>query len=216
LSRYRTTDVPFSNRPGRRVFERRKHVLGPHMKAVDVVEPAVIGLRHDRQAPRLQPGPAYLPLQDRITHHANAVRIRDRDRIFHKAAFLDPRRAGHLAIAVEREPRAEYRVRARFAAGQDHRHARAHGPLSDHALSVSSDDRGMAHLYPRHIRDRVVTPGRAANPGIHVLGARARLSVQRRWQQTGRRVPDYLPDRRSRIGRFGGVGGASKGHLQLI
>src|SRR5688572_32289912 len=51
------------------------------------------------------------PLDDGIAHDANAVRIRDRDWPLEHAALLDPRRAGHFAVAVEREPGSEHGIR---------------------------------------------------------------------------------------------------------
>ena len=80
-------------------------MLRRHVEAVDVVQASVIRLRHDRKPPGLQHVLARdFPADDRIAHHADAVRVGDRDWSLEIAALLDPRRAGHLAIAVQREP----------------------------------------------------------------------------------------------------------------
>ena len=49
-----------------------------HVKAVDVVQAAVVGLGHHRQPPRLQARPRDLPLEDRVAHDADAVGVGDR------------------------------------------------------------------------------------------------------------------------------------------
>ena len=123
-------DVALGDGPAARAVERREHVLGLHVEAVDVVEQAVVGLGHDRQAPGLQARPRHLPLEDRVAHDADAVRVGDRDRALEEAALLEPRRPGHLAVAVEREPGAEHGIAARLAARVDDGDAGAHRALA--------------------------------------------------------------------------------------
>ena len=78
---------------------------------------AVVGFRHDRKPPGLQSVLLTdFPLNDRVAHDAHAVRVGDRDGPFEQAALLDPRRAGHLAVAVQREPRGEHGIRIGLAA----------------------------------------------------------------------------------------------------
>src|SRR5688572_7874772 len=103
------TDVALGHRSALGPIERADDVLGPNVEPVDVVQAPVVRLSHDRQPPRLHPRLADLPLQNRIAHDADAVRVRDRDRSLEDPRLLQPGGPRHLAIAVEREPGAEDR-----------------------------------------------------------------------------------------------------------
>ena len=74
------------------------------MKAINVVKPAVPRLGNYRQAPPVAGliGSAMLdpPGNHRVARHANTVRVRNDDRPFEKSALINPRRAGHFAVAV--------------------------------------------------------------------------------------------------------------------
>ena len=64
------------------------------------------------------------PLNGSLMHGADAMRVRDHDRTFDKAGFLDPGRASHFAISIERKPATEYRlVIADLTARQNGGHA---------------------------------------------------------------------------------------------
>jgi hypothetical protein len=101
-------------------------VLLPDVHAVDVVEIAVPGLGHDREAAvehLADPGAA--PLDDRVPHHTHAVGVGDDDRVEQQAVVVDPGRAGHLAVAVQVEPAGEHR---REVAGAARKHRGDPGP----------------------------------------------------------------------------------------
>ncbi len=168
-------DVALGHRPARRAIERLEDVLVLHVKAVDVVEGAVVGLRDHRQAPGLHPRPRDLPLQDRVAHHAHAVRVRDRDRAFQDAALLEPRRARHLAVAVEREPGTEDGIGTALAARMHDGHAGAHRTLPHHEGPVAGDERRVADFDARDIGDRVEGSGRAADERADAELSGARL-----------------------------------------
>jgi hypothetical protein len=74
------------------------------MKAVDVVQVAIIGFGRDRQAPVLTSADIVLhhPLERGIARGAAGCGVGDGDRRLQFACFLDPQGAGHFAIAVER------------------------------------------------------------------------------------------------------------------
>ena len=73
----------------------------------------VPGLGDDRQRPGLKHlSLLHRPRDRRIANNADAVGVGDEDRTFHESAFLDPRRPGHLAVAVLREPRRQRPDRA--------------------------------------------------------------------------------------------------------
>ena len=71
---------------------------------------------------------------DRVAHHADAVRVGDHHRPFEEPGFLDPGRAGHLAVAVEREPAGEHRILRVAPARQDRGDAGAHRALPTFSL----------------------------------------------------------------------------------
>ncbi len=66
-----------------------------------------------------------------------------------QASFGDPCRTGQIAEAVAGKPRREHGLPF-LAFGQHNRHAGAHG-----ACAFARDDRGMADLDTRHVRDGV-------------------------------------------------------------
>ena len=134
---------------------------------------AVVGFGDDRQPPRLQRVLLRdLPLDDRVAHDADAVRVGDRDRTFEQPALLDPGRAGHLAVAVEREPRGEHRIGVGLAARMHDGHAGAHRALADDQLAAAGDQRGVADLDAGHVGDRIERPGGAANRQLEITLSR--------------------------------------------
>ena len=102
-----------------------------YVKAINIVEPTVPSLGHHRQAPPVSGliGCPMLnsPRDNRIARHADAVRVRDDDRPFEKAALIDPRCAGHFAVAVQaKEPGVNRVVQRSMTARQNSGHASAH------------------------------------------------------------------------------------------
>ena len=99
---------PSGTAPDARGTESLESVPGFYVKAVDIVQPAIISLRHNRQRPWLKEKVFLcLPLNDRVPNDAHAVSVGDRDGTFEKPGFFHPRRTGHLAVAVERKPAGE-------------------------------------------------------------------------------------------------------------
>ena len=151
-------DAAFLHRAALGAVERVESVLVLHVEAVHVVEVAVVGLGHDRQAPPI-PGSVRravgdAPFDHGVAHDADAVGVGQHDRAFEKAALLDPGHAGHLAVAVEAEPTGENRMiqRAFLAARQDRGDARADRTDADFQLAFALDQRGEAHLDARRHR----------------------------------------------------------------
>ena len=143
-------------------------MLTRDVKAVDVVEVAVVGLGDDRQCPedvrlvrqRFEMSVLDLPLDDRVAHDADGVRVGQHDRPLEKSGLGDPGGARHLAVAVQRVPAGEDRV-VLAAARQDGRHAGAHGPLAALQRSFAADQRHVPDFDAGDVGDRVQGPGRA-------------------------------------------------------
>jgi hypothetical protein len=84
------------------------------------------------------------------------VRAGGDDRALDLAALVDPRGAGHLAIAVEREPGAEHRrIEGAAAARQDRGDAGAHLP----AIGEILDQGDLADGDAGDIGDRIEWAG---------------------------------------------------------
>ncbi len=160
-------DVALRNRARTSAIERGECVLWLNVKAVDVVEPPVPGLRDDWQRPpvfRVEFEALQRPADHGITHDADAVRIGDHDRSVQQAGFLDPGGAGHFAVAILREPAGEDGVGRITLASRQHRgDARSHHRFL--AARRSGDDRAVAHLDTRHTARRGPAP--AARQPLH-------------------------------------------------
>src|SRR5688572_30632796 len=102
------------------------------MLCVDVVEHAVIGLCDDRHRPYVTVGKlacvvADHPFHRRMVSDSDAVRVGEADRAAEVSGILDPVRASHLAIPVERVIARPYGPKLRRkTAWQDRRDTRAH------------------------------------------------------------------------------------------
>src|SRR6266498_3285574 len=82
-----------------------QNMLGFDKESVNVVEPTIGGFCDQWTGPALKdPAVLHLPPDDRIADNANAMSICNSNWTFQEAAFLHPGRAGHFAVAVEREP----------------------------------------------------------------------------------------------------------------
>src|SRR5213075_2679668 len=97
------------------------------------------------------------------------------DRTLEKAALLHPRCAGHLAVAVEREPRREHGVEIRLAARMDHGDAGANRALPHHELAAAGDERSVPDLDARDVGDGVERTRRSADGKLEVILARLGL-----------------------------------------
>ena len=100
-------DAPLLQRGAVRTIESVPDIFRFNMKTIDVVEPAVPRLCDNRQTPPIASliGCAVLhaPGNHRVPRDSDAVRICDNDRSFEKSAFINPRRASHLAVSVQAE-----------------------------------------------------------------------------------------------------------------
>src|SRR4029077_1847085 len=110
------------------------------------------------QAPRLHSGSRDLPLEDRVAHDADTVRIRDRDGSLEYSRFPKPRGSGHLAVAVERVPRAEYGIVAALPSRMDDGHAGANRPLSNDELASARDQCGVPDFDAGNVGDGIEWP----------------------------------------------------------
>ena len=134
------------------------------MESVDVVEAAIVRLRHHRQRTAgWQRIVLHLPCNDRVAHHAHAVRVGNADGSLEKSAFLYPRGSRHLAVAVEREPCAEHRIGIAFAAWMNHRDTGAHGTASGGELPRTADQCGVPNLHTGHVGDGAKRAGSPAD-----------------------------------------------------
>ena len=159
------------------------------MVAVDVVEVPVPRLRHHRQHPlRREPGfCAGRPLDDAAVHGPERVRVRERHRRREPAALGDPRGAGHLAVAVERERAGRARhADAVPAARQDRCHP---------GLHVTVDERHVPDLDARDVGDRVPLPRRPVerDPGLTAPVAPAPTSCRPRARARASSAPAASP-----------------------
>jgi hypothetical protein len=170
-------DIAFRDRPDGRRFDRLEDVRLGDMKGVHVVEVRVASLTHDGQQPGIGPElraeAAGDPADEGLVHGAEAVRVRDPDRAHEVAGLLDPMRAGHLAVAVERMKARPNGCgdRPRPAAGEHHGDARARRAFGA-ARSGVVDERGVSDLDARHIGDRVMRTWRAGKREAEIAPAR--------------------------------------------
>ena len=172
--------LPSATGPRFASAQRLRSVLGSDVETVDVVEVAVPGLGHHRQRPpvaRCIRATGTHALGDhRIAHHADAVRVGQHHRAFQLAGFLEPCRAGHLAVAVEREPRAEHRsVEAVVATRQDRGDAGAHLVPVRQVL----DQRDLADGDAGDVGDRIERTGRAFERNAQIARAGLRSDAER-------------------------------------
>ena len=156
------THVPFGHRPASGRFERCEQMLGPDVLAVDVVEVAVPGLRHDRQGPDANLAPACdAGGHQRVAHHPDAVRVGEADRGRQHPRFADPFEPGHLAVAVEGVAPREDRLFPGIAIVRDHDgDAGPDRSLADLQRPISRDERRVADANARDVGDGVQRAGR--------------------------------------------------------
>src|SRR5882762_6974248 len=165
----------FFDRAAVRGIESVENVLGFYVESVDVVEIAVPGFGHHGQRPPVafHVGLAALdfPGDYGVTNHADAVRVGDQDGTVEEAGVFEPGCAGHLAVAVEREPGAEDGVVGILAAGMNSGDAGADGAFSYLELAVAGDERGVSDFYAVDVGDGVILPGVAVEGDAKVAGS---------------------------------------------
>src|SRR6266513_1279918 len=127
-----------------RSVECTKHVFGFHVKTIDVVEPAIPSFGDDGQTPPESGsfGRAAFNSQgdDSVTRYTDAMRVRNHDWSFQKPAFVYPRCAGLLAVAIQAEIAGVNRVVDRITSTRnDCGNARAHRALANFQFSVATD-----------------------------------------------------------------------------
>src|SRR5690606_9831404 len=116
-------DVAFGNGAASCCIQRSQGVGLGYMLTVNVVDHPVVGLGHYRHGPEVLALPEVGVLADRpargcMVDDADTVRVGDAQRTDEVAAVLDPVRAGHLAVAVERVETRPHRLRLAVAAAR--------------------------------------------------------------------------------------------------
>ncbi len=153
-------DTAFGDRASFCTVERARDILWFQVEAIDVVQPAVPRLRHDRQAPPVtslvRRPMRQAPGDDRVARHADTVGVRNYDRPFEESAFLHPGRAGHFAIAVQAESAGVNRIVERVMAARNNRgHAGAHRAFADFEFSLAADQSRKTDFDPGDVGDRI-------------------------------------------------------------
>src|SRR5882762_8779036 len=165
----------FFDRAAVRGIESVENVLGFYVESVDVVEIAVPGFGHHGQRPPVafHVGLAALdfPGDYGVTNHADAVRVGDHDGAVEEAGVFEPGCAGHLAVAVEREPGAEDGVVRILAAGMNGGDAGADWAFSDFELAAAGDEGGVSDFDAVDIGDGVVRSGVAVERDAKVAAS---------------------------------------------
>ena len=135
------------------------------------------------------------PIDDRVTHHADTVRVCNRDRAFEKATFFDPRGARHLPVAVQTE-NAGINGIVFLPARQNRGHPGSNRSLPDLEFALATDQRGVTNLNTSDVGDRVEFSRRpvkwnAKRARAHVLRRRRRSlrlsGEKRRNKENGKR-----------------------------
>src|SRR5688500_718714 len=105
--------------------------------------------------------------------------IRKQDGRPQAARFIDPRSAGHLAVAVEVMPGGEYPAGEVFSTRKNRGHSRSHGSLTHDEFAFPSNQRDMAHLDSGYIGDGIERAGgtgkwdtEITRPGLRSRAAR--------------------------------------------
>src|SRR6267378_8517552 len=172
-----TADIAFVDATRLRGFDGVESVLGFDVEAVDVVQPTIPGFSDDRQRPpvtagvRLTVGNA--PLNHGVANDADAVGIGDHHGALEKAGFLDPGGAGHLAVAILREPAGEDGIHhGIFTSRKYGGDASADGAFADDEFAFAGDERGVADEDARDVGDGVEGAWRAVEGNAEIAGTR--------------------------------------------
>ena len=148
-------------RPAAGAIERGKHMFIAQLKAVDVVEIAVVGFAGHWQRPLFEIAAArHQPFDGGVPGEPAGMRIGDANGALAAPALLHPVAAAEFAIAVEAEIAGKNRrPRAIATARQDGGDAGADGALADHSRPVAGNERAVAHFNARHVGDGVELAG---------------------------------------------------------
>ena len=104
-----------------------------------------------------------------MVNHADAVRVGEHDWTFELTGLLQPGGTGHLTIAVQREPGAEYRLHQGVPSeGENGGDAGAH--LA--AIRQILHQRVVSNHHPRDVGDRVPRPRASVEGNAQIPGAR--------------------------------------------
>ena len=101
--------------------------------------------------------------------------VGDRDRPLEKARLLDPGGAGHLPVAVQREPAGKDRVCQVLGSWQEDRDAGSDRTLTDSELALTPNQCGVADMDTGHVSDRVEGAGCAVEWHAEIPGPWSRL-----------------------------------------
>jgi hypothetical protein len=128
-------------------------------ESISVVQIAIPGFRDYRQT-EMDRGfvvwdTFYQPINQRVSNHADAVRVGDRDWTFQSCG------ARHFSISVKRKPGPEDAVMRVFAARQNYSYSRSNGALANDELSFACDKRRMPDFYTFDIGDCIKRTGRS-------------------------------------------------------
>jgi hypothetical protein len=95
-------DVAFGDRAAAdRAVECSERVLLRQCEALDIAQPAVIGLGDDRQMEGLGSAIANRNGRNGVADNADLIGVGDPDRRAEQALLREPGEAGHLTIAIE-------------------------------------------------------------------------------------------------------------------
>ena len=178
-------DVALGHRPALGGGQRREHVLGAHVLAADVVQAAVPGLGHEREAvvaallvlaQRL--AHLDLALDEGVAHDAEAVRVGQGDRRREQTALAYVLEAREVARSVERVRAREQRLDGDLAVVRDDDgDARADRALAaSQRPGVALDQGGDADPHAGDVGDRVQRP-RLTQPDLYAQLARSHGAV---------------------------------------
>ena len=98
---------------------------------------------------------------ERVSHDADTVRVRDRDGAAEQTCLADPLEPGQLPVAVEPMAAGEHRIGpdiARRAAGSRSRRS-GPGPSPDDERPVALDQRRVTDAHAGDVGDRIVGTG---------------------------------------------------------
>ena len=111
-----------------------------------------------------------------------AVGVCDHNGAVEKTGLFEPGGAGHFAIAVEREPGAEYGVERIFAARKNGGNAGADWTFAYYEFAVAGDWRGVSDFYAADVGDGVVGAGSAIEWDAEVSELGAWFEMERDWR----------------------------------
>src|SRR5690349_7341258 len=151
-----SADVPLRHRTGLGRGQRREYIGFGDVKAVDVIQVAVPGLRHHRQATvEHSRDPRSSPLDNGVAHRSNAVGVGDAYGIEQLGIVIQPCRAGHLTVAVQAEPAGEHWCKVSGSAGEYHGDTGADWPDPHLERATPSDQGSVPNRYSGNVRDSV-------------------------------------------------------------